>query len=101
VSGHRYAADPAGPTGEVRVPVVHRFGPYRFYFFSNENRATNERPHIHVMSASGRAVFWLRPVSLRSAWGYTPREVERIRRLVLANRDLLMRRWDEFFDEGT
>jgi hypothetical protein len=92
---------PVAALGEVRVPVVHRFGPYRFYFFSNENRATRERPHIHVRSGDGQAVFWLAPVSPRMAWGYTPREDERIRRIVLANRELLLGRWDEFFDEGT
>jgi hypothetical protein len=44
-------------------------------------------------------VFWLEPVHLREAWGYTPREVDRIRRLVLANRDLLLERWHDFFHD--
>ena len=66
-------------------------------FFSNENRATREPPHIHVVSAGGEAVFWLSPVSLR-AWGYTPREIERIRRIVIGSREMLLRRWNEFFD---
>ncbi len=39
------------------------------------------------------------PVSLRAAYGYTPPHVALIRRIVSANRDLLLRRWDEFFDE--
>jgi hypothetical protein len=96
-----YHGCPVDTIGGRCVPVVHRFGPYGFYFFSNENRATHERPHIHVRSGDGEAVFWLTPVSLRSAWGYTPREVERVRRIVIANRDLLLGRWHEFFDEGT
>ena len=81
------------------MPVVHRFGPYAFYFFANENRASHEAPHIHVRSAGGRCSFWLQPVSLRASWDYTPRELERIRRIVMANRELLLRRWHEFFDE--
>jgi len=89
--------DPRRFLGEVRVPTVHRFGPYRFYFWSHENRATNEPPHIHVRSADGEAVFWLTPVAVRDYSGYTPREVERIRRLVLAHRVALMRQWREFF----
>ena len=84
---------------EVAVPVVHRFGPYAFYFHSNENQAVGEAPHIHVRSGDGRASFWLQPVRARRVWGYTPREVDRIRRIVVANRELLLRRWDEFFDE--
>lgn len=79
------------------MPVVHRFGPYRF-FYSNENQMIGERPHIHVLSAQGSASFWLSPVSMREAWGYTPREVERIRRLVIAHREGTLMRWHEFFD---
>ncbi|MCU0504928.1 MAG: DUF4160 domain-containing protein [Chloroflexi bacterium] len=81
------------------MPVVHRFGPYAFRIHANENRAAHEPPHVHVESGGHSAVFWLMPVHLRDAWGYTPREVERIRRLVTANRQLLLRRWDDFFDE--
>jgi hypothetical protein len=84
---------------EVGVPTVHRFGPYRFYFWSQENSATGEPPHIHVRSASGEAIFWLSPVSLRRAWGYTPREIERIRRLVVSHRQVLMSHWHDFFDQ--
>jgi Domain of unknown function (DUF4160) len=80
------------------VPTVHRFGPYRFYFYSQENRASFEAPHIHVASSDRRAVFWLEPVSLRTNWGYTPREIERLRRIVMANRELLLRSWNEFFN---
>jgi hypothetical protein len=83
----------------VRVPTVHRFGPYRFYFYSHENRATYEAPHIHVESGEGRAIFWLTPVSLRANHGYNPSEIERVRRIVVANRELLLRSWNEFFQE--
>jgi hypothetical protein len=53
---------------------------------------------VHVESAGRSAAFWLVPVQLRAASGYTPREVELIRRLIEVNRDLLLRRWDDFFD---
>ena len=69
------------------MPVIH------------ENRMAHEPPHVHANSAGGSAVFWLMPVSLRAAYGYTPPHVALIRRIVSANRDLLLRRWDEFFDE--
>jgi hypothetical protein len=81
------------------MPVVHRFGPYQFFFYSHEITATREPPHIHVRSGDGAASFWLRPVLLRESAGYTPREVERIRRIVVAHRSELLRRWDECFDE--
>jgi hypothetical protein len=43
-------------------------------------------------------VGWLERVSLRINPGYTPREVERLRRIVISNRELLLRSWNEFFD---
>lgn len=87
------------PIREVGVPTVHRFGPYRFFFWSHENRATREPPHIHVRSGQGIALFWLAPVAYRQSWGYTPREIERIRRLVTALREELLSRWNDYFDE--
>jgi hypothetical protein len=81
------------------VPTVHRFGPYRFFFYSDENRRTHEPPHIHVVSGDGEASFWLSPVRLRESWGYNRPEVERIRRLVDVHRDEILRRWNEFFGE--
>lgn len=86
---------------EVGVPTVHRFGPYQFWFFSGENQATNEPEHIHVESGDGWAIFWLRPVSVRDHRGYNPRELHRIRRIVTANREQLLRQWHEFFGQPT
>jgi Domain of unknown function (DUF4160) len=63
-----------------------------------EKRETNEPPHIHVSSARGLALFWLSPVEYRDSWGYTPREIGRIRRIVTANREELLRRCNEYFD---
>ncbi len=85
--------------GEVRVPTVHRSGPYRFFFWSNENRATSEPPHIHVSSGQGLATFWLSPVSNRDSRDYTQREIALIRRLVVVHQDELLRHWHDFFGE--
>lgn len=82
------------------MPTVYRLGPYRFYFYSEENDASHEAPHVHVRSGDGVASFWLVPVRTRDFQAYTPREVERIRRIVVEHRDLLLRRWHEFFDHS-
>ncbi len=79
------------------MPVIHRFGPYRFLFFAHENRELNEPPHVHVIAGDRHAIFWLSPISLRDSWGYTPREIARIRRIVVDRREEMLRRWDEFF----
>ena len=79
------------------MPAIHLFGPYRFFFYANENVASGEPPHVHVKSADGWAVFWLDPVRLRQSEGYTAAEVARIRRIVVVRRTEFRRRWDEFF----
>jgi hypothetical protein len=79
------------------MPVILRFGPYRFSFWANENVEAGEPPHVHVRSADGWATFWLDPVRLRRARGYTAAEIERIRRIVVARRIEFRRRWHEFF----
>lgn len=81
------------------MPTIHRLGPYRFFFYSDENRDTFEPPHVHVWSNGRTAIYWLSPVSLREAQGYNPREIERIRRIVSGSRDMMLRRWHEYFDQ--
>lgn len=81
------------------MPVVHRFGPYRFFFHSNENQAIREPPHIHVRSGDGIAAYWLEPVSLRDSRGYTPREIARVRRIVVASRETMVRQRNDFFGQ--
>ena len=80
------------------MPVIHRLGPYQFFFYSDENREAREPPHIHVRSGGRVVAFWLSPVSLRESRGYTPREIERIRRIVMSRREMFLRRWHEYFD---
>lgn len=78
------------------MPTVHRFGPYRFSFWSHENQAVGEPPHIDVESGHGLAIFWLEPVRHRKSWGYTERELRVIRRVVEAHQPELLSRWHEY-----
>jgi hypothetical protein len=79
------------------VPTVLRVGPYRFFFWSHENRATREPSHIHVKSGDGHAIFWLDPVEYRDGWGYTAQEIAGIERLVLTHKSELLEYWHDFF----
>ena len=56
------------------MPTVLRLGPYRFFFFSNEN---GEPAHIHVQRERALAKFWLRPVALASSTGFSAAELSR------------------------
>ena len=78
------------------MPMVLRFGPYRFLFFSSD---AEEPPHVHVERDENSAKFWLSPVRLQSSGGFTPIEVRRIQQLVEQHREGLLRSWDAYFTE--
>lgn len=77
------------------MPTVLRVGGHRFFFFSNEG---DEPPHIHVETAGSLAKFWLAPVALASARGYTARDLRQLARLVDEHRALFEAKWHEYFN---
>jgi hypothetical protein len=80
------------------MPDVLRIGPYRFYFWSRENR---EPPHIHVKRDRKEAKFWLEPaVSLAQNWGFARHELTVVRRLVVEHRTQLLEAWHEHFGQS-
>lgn len=74
------------------MPTLLRVGPYRFFMIMFD---CIERPHIHVRGGSvGEVKLWLVPsVSVATAWGYTPRELARIRVIAARNVEVLIDRW--------
>jgi len=76
------------------MPTVLRIGPYRFFFVSIDYA---EPPHIHVRREDMVAKFWLNPVALQKAGGFSRTELNHIAALVYENRDYLLERWYEFF----
>jgi hypothetical protein len=76
------------------MPTVFRSGPYRFFFYSNED---GEPPHVHVQRDSSLAKFWLNPVSLASSKRFSSRELRAIERIVVDSRGDILKRWNEHF----
>jgi hypothetical protein len=76
------------------VPTVLRVGPYRFFFFSNEN---DEPPHVHVRRDRGLAKFWLEPVTLAESANFAAHELGAVRDLVAQHRGKLLLAWHEYF----
>lgn len=74
-----------------------RRGGLSYYFYSNEGQPP-EPPHIHIRGGGRDAKIWLEPeVSIDDSYGFNPRELSNILRIVLENRDLLLRAWHDRF----
>lgn len=67
---------------------------FRFFFFSLEG---NEPPHIHVEHGDKIAKYWLNPVEMASSEGFRSHEMKKLRLLVIENRELFLRKWNEYF----
>lgn len=76
------------------MPTVLRIGPYRFFFYANEN---NEPRHIHVQRERMLAKFWLEPVSLASSVGFSAAELNKLMQLTEARQVQFTEAWNEFF----
>ena len=76
------------------MPTVLRIRSYRFFFVSLDR---SEPPHIHVRRDNMVAKFWLEPIALERAGGFSRVELNAIVRLVHEHRERLLRSWYEFF----
>ena len=76
------------------MPTVLRLRSFRFFFVSSDR---GEPPHIHVRRDNMVAKFWLEPVALERAGGFSRVELNAIQRLVQEHRGRFLERWYEFF----
>jgi hypothetical protein len=75
-------------------PTVFRDGPFRFYFFSREER----RMHIHVDSPDGEAKFWMEPeIQLARNHRFSEQDLARIRKLIEEHENVIRTAWHEHF----
>ena len=79
------------------MPTVLRVEGYRFYFFSHDGP---EPPHIHVDLGGASAKYWLSPVTLARNFGFSPRELMSLMRLVRENEATLLEAWHGHFRTG-
>ena len=71
-----------------------RFGPYRFFFFSREEK----RIHVHVYCGNGEAKFWIHPrVSLAKNYGLTRQQLTAVKKLIEDHRNEIIRAWRTHF----
>jgi hypothetical protein len=63
-------------------------------------RMCNQSPtpwagHVHVESGDGYAKFWLEPVSPVAWVGFGPRDLRRIRRILILHKSDILEQWHE------
>ena len=80
--------------GVLRLPTILRIGPYRFFFYSNEN---GEPAHIHIQRDKALAKFWLKPVMLASSTRFSAKEIRELQKHVEKNRNKFLEAWNEYF----
>jgi Domain of unknown function (DUF4160) len=77
----------------TNMPTVKEIpGPHRFFFYSFD---CNEPPHVHVRREQMVCKFWVEPVALAQNHGFTARELNVIRDVILANLKKIQEAWRE------
>ncbi len=71
-------------------------GPFRIFFYSFD---CNEPEHVHVRRDEKVCKFWLRPVVLATNNGFSPKELNRIRKLILRHLSRILAAWEEHCGE--
>ena len=79
------------------MPTVHGIpGPYRFFFFSFD---CNEPRHVHVRRERSVCKFWLEPVALAYNNGFSAKELNRVRHMIVDRLQRIREAWDEHCGE--
>jgi len=76
------------------MPTVLRVSGFRFFFYSLEG---SEPAHIHVEHGDKVAKFWLEPVSVAESHGFRSHELNRLRAMVIENREKFLETWNGYF----
>ena len=76
------------------MPTIDRVGPYRVFFYSNEE---GEPPHVHLQRERMLAKFWLDAISLCGSHGFSAHELRRIEEIVRERQSKYQEAWNEHF----
>ncbi len=79
------------------MPVVLRLKGYIFFFYSNEG-IPREPLHIHVRKGESSAKVWIETeIKVAKSYGFNSSELTELLGLVIKNKELIIRKWDEYF----
>lgn len=78
---------------EEHLPSIRGIpGPYRFFFYSFD---CQEPMHVHVERDDASCKFWLQPLTLAANTGFSPRELNRIRRIIHEHLEIMTHAWNQ------
>ena len=81
------------------MPELFRFFGFSFFFFSREH----EPIHIHVEGNDGYVIFDydkdINKFRLREKHNVKSNDLKRIEKVVEDNRDIIVKRWNEYFNK--
>ena len=72
--------------------VQHISGPFRFFLYSFD---CNEPIHVHVRREKMTCKFRLEPIALSENHSFSSRELNRIRQIILENKEKIIEAWYE------
>ena len=78
------------------MPTVLRERGFRFFFYADDK---TEPRHVHVQLEARTAKFWLEPIECERSSGFSRSELMDIYELIVERREVLLRKWDEFFGD--
>ena len=75
------------------MPTVKNIpGPYRLFFYSFD---CNEPMHVHIQREKAVCKFWLNPLTLSKNNGFSPKDLNTIRKTIQSNMTTIMEAWHE------
>lgn len=65
---------------------------FRFFFFSFD---CNEPMHVHVSREKMVCKFWIEPIVLAKNYGFSAKELNKVRKIIQSNIELIKEAWNE------
>ncbi|MBI5959013.1 MAG: DUF4160 domain-containing protein [Chloroflexi bacterium] len=76
-------------------PIVLRQGKFIVVIYMKDHTPA----HVHVKSAEKEAKVALNPVEILENWGFNPREIRSILKMIQTYQQELLSKWNEFFSD--
>ncbi len=78
------------------MPTLFILFVFRLFFWSNEH----DPIHVHVSKGDSEAKFNVETLTLVDNFGFKPSELKLIESIIEENTEIIINRWNEFFNKG-